>query len=98
MDWGRKQFADSNVGKIQLVSFDQCNNTGTIDMKMGTSAFQEKSSFKVLGLTFSSELDWGSYNIFINKTASKKLKPFYEVISLKVTLYLYISTIQPCMK
>ena len=34
--------------------FDQSNNTGAIDMKMDGSIFEEKSSFKMLGLTFSS--------------------------------------------
>ena len=34
---------------------------------------QEKSSFKMLGLTFSSKLDWGSYIISIAKTAFKKI-------------------------
>ena len=33
----------------------------------------EKSSFKMLGLTFSSRLDWDSYIISIAKTASKKI-------------------------
>ena len=37
--------------------FDWSNNTGTIDMKMDESALEEKSSFKMLGLTFSSKLD-----------------------------------------
>ena len=32
----------------------------------------KKSSFKMLGLTFSSKLDWGSYMISVAKTASKK--------------------------
>ena len=40
--------------------FDWCNNTGSIDMKMDGSLFEEKSSFKKLELTFSSQLDWGS--------------------------------------
>ena len=34
---------------------------------------EEKSSFRMLGLTFSSKLDWGSYIISIAKTASKKI-------------------------
>ena len=34
--------------------------TGVIDVKMDGSVFEEKSSFKVLGLTFSSKLDFGS--------------------------------------
>ena len=35
--------------------------------------FEEKSSFKMLGLTFSSRLDWGSYIISIVKSAFKKI-------------------------
>ena len=55
--WGRKWLVDFNAGKTQLVSFDWSNDTGTIDMKMDGSVFEEKSSFKMLGLTFSSKLD-----------------------------------------
>ena len=57
MDWGRKSLVDFNAGKTQLVLFDRSNNTGTIDVKMDGSALEEKSSLKMLGLTFSSKLD-----------------------------------------
>ena len=40
---------------------------------MDWSVLEEKSSFKMLGLTFSSKLDWGSYIISIAKTASIKV-------------------------
>ena len=40
--------------------FDWSNNIGTIDVKMDGSVLEIKSSFKMLGLTFSSKLDWGS--------------------------------------
>ena len=73
MDWGKKWLIDFNAGKTQLVSFGRSNNTGAIDAKMDGSVLEEKSSFKVLGLTFSSKLDWGSYIISIAKTASKKI-------------------------
>ena len=33
----------------------------------------------MLGLTFSSKLDWDSYIVFITKTASKKVDSFYKV-------------------
>ena len=56
-----------------LVSFDQPNNNGSIDVKMDGSILEEKSSFEMLELTFSSKLDWGSYIISIAKTASKKI-------------------------
>ena len=41
-------------------------------MKMNGSVLEEKSFLKMLGLTFSSKLDWISY-ISIAKTASKKI-------------------------
>ena len=38
-----------NAGKTQQVSFNWCNNTGTIDMKMdGSVRLEGKSSFKTL--------------------------------------------------
>ena len=42
-------------------------------MKIDESVLEEKSYFKMLGLTFSSKLDWGSYIISFAKTASKKI-------------------------
>ena len=44
--------------KPELVSFDRSNDTGAIDAKMDGSVLEEKSSFKMLRLTFSSKLDW----------------------------------------
>ena len=49
---------------------------------MHGSVLEEKLSFKMLGLTFFSKLDWGSYIISIAKTASKNNWSFtslYEV-------------------
>ena len=65
VDWARKCLADFYAGKTQLVSFDQSNNTGAIDVKMYGSVLEEKLSFKSLGLTFSSKLDWGTCIISI---------------------------------
>ena len=41
---------------------------------MNESILEEKLSFKMLRLTFPAKLDWGSYIIFIAKTASKKIE------------------------
>ena len=101
MNWGRKWLADFNAGKTQLVSFDGSNNTVAIDAKLDGSVLEEKSSFKMLGLTFSSKLDLGCYIIFIAKTASKKtiaLISSMKFLSPEVALYLYKSTICPCME
>ena len=56
VEWGRKWLLDLNAGKTQVVSLDQSNNTGAIDVKMDGSDLEEKSSFKMLWLTFSSKL------------------------------------------
>ena len=64
VDWGKKWLVDFNAEKTQLVSFDRSNNNGSIAVKMGGSILEEKSSFKMLGLTFSSKLDWGSYYLY----------------------------------
>ena len=84
----------SMLGK--LVSFDQSSNTGSIDVKMEGSVLEEKSSFKMLGLTFSSKLDWGSYIISIAKTASKKIGALIcsmKFLSPEVALYFFEATL-----
>ena len=65
-----------------------------IDVKMDGSVFEEKSSFKMLGLTFSSKLDWGSYIISIAKTVSKKIGALIhsmKFLSPEVVLYLFFN-------
>ena len=92
VDWGKKWLVDFNAGKTQLVSFDWSNNNGSIDVKIDGSVLEEKSSFKMLGLTFSSKLDWGSYIISIAKTTSKKIGALIcsmKFLSAEVALYLY---------
>ena len=70
-------------------------------MKMDRSALEEKSSFEMLGLTYCSKLDWGSYIISLAKTASKKIGALIhsmKFLSPEVALYFYKSTLCPCMK
>ena len=101
VNWGKKRLVDFNAGKTQLVSFDRSKNTGAIDVKMDGSVLEEKTSFKMLELTFSSKLDWDSYIVSIAKTASKKIGALIrsmKFLSPEVALYLYKSTIRPCME
>ena len=57
MDLGGKWLLDFNAGKAQLVSFDRSNKNSSTDVKKDGSVLEEKSSFKMLGMTFSSKLD-----------------------------------------
>ena len=88
--WGRKWLVDFNAGKNQLVLFDRSNKTGAIDVKMNGSVLGEKPSCKVLGLTFSSNLDWGFLIISIAKTASKKIGTLIHSIKFLSPRLLYI--------
>ena len=67
---------------------------------MNGSVFEEKLSFKILGVTFSSKLDWETYIIDIAKTASNEIGAFsmnFNKVSFsEVAVYLYKSTIHPC--
>ena len=56
---------------------------------MNRSVFEEKSSFKVMGLTFSSKLDWEKIGALIHSM---------KFLSADVALYLYKSTIWSSMK
>ena len=68
---------------------------------MDESVLEEKSSFKRLGLTFFSKLDWCSYIVSIAKTVSKKIGALIgsmKFFSPEFALYLCKSTIRPCME
>ena len=93
MEWGKKWLVDFNTGKTQLVLFNRSNNNGSINVKMDGSVLEEKSFFKMLGLTFS--------HISIAKTASKKIRVLIHsmnFLSPEIALYLHKSTIRPCME
>ena len=73
----------------------------TRDVKMDRSVLEKKSSFKLLGLSFPSKLDWGSYIISIAETVIKKIVALIrsmKFLSPEVALYLYKSTLHHCME
>ena len=68
---------------------------------MDGSVLEEKPSFKMLGLTFSSKLDWCSYIISVAKTVSKKIGALIhsmKFLSPEVALCLYQPTKRPCIE
>ena len=68
---------------------------------MDGSVFEEKSSLKMLGVTFSSKLDWGTYIISIAQTASKKIGALIhsmKFLSPEVALYLFFLIGIPSMQ
>ena len=80
--------------------FDWSNNNGPIDVKINRAVLEKKPSFKMLGLTFSSKLNWDFYIISIAEIASRKIEALIhsmKFFSPEVSLYLYISAICPSM-
>ena len=68
---------------------------------MNGSVLEKKLSLKMLGLTFFSKLDWGSYIISIAKTASRKIWALIrsmKFLSPEAALFLYKSTLCLCME
>ena len=55
--WGKKWLIDFNAREAQLISSHWSNNSGVIDVKVDGFALEEKSSFKILELSFYSKLD-----------------------------------------
>ena len=81
LDWGRKWLVGFNEGKSQLVSFDQSNNTGAIDVKMDGFVLEEKSSFKIPRLSFSCRLDWALILSLLLKLPARKMAYFGRCLS-----------------
>ena len=86
VDSGRKWLVDFSTGKTELISFDWSNNTGTIDVKMGGSLLVEKWYIKMLGLSFSSKLDWVFTLSLLLKLPPRKLEPWFVQLGYSVSL------------
>ena len=74
------------------------NNAGSINVKMYRSVLEEKVSFRILGFTFSSKLNWGSYIISVAQTTSKRIGTLIRsmnFLSPKLTPHLCKSTVHP---
>ena len=80
--------------KERLISFDRSVNCGGIDIRMGDKMLEEESSFRMLGLSITSKLDWSTYISLIAKTASKMISALFRVnenFSLPKWFYIFIN-------
>ena len=91
--------ATTRVGSLTSI-FNQSNNSGATEVRMNGLVLEEKSSCEMLGLYFSSKLEWDFYIVSIAKTASKKIGSLIRSVKFLFPVfdfYLYKSTIQSCM-
>ena len=100
VDSGRKW----NAGKTQLVSFESLITLVLLMLKWDEIALKEKakSSFEMLWLTSSPKLGWGSHIIYLwlkllPRNFEALIRPM-KFLSPEVALYIYKSTIQPCIR
>ena len=63
IDWGRKWLVDFIARKTQLISIYKSSKSGTVDVKMDGYVLEDKSSFKMLRLSFCFKLNWGPQNV-----------------------------------
>ena len=93
--------AGSDLLILMMEKLNWSNDSSATDPKMDGSVLEEKSSSRMLGLSSSSKLDWGSYILSISKTASKRigtLNACIKFLSPRGMIYLYRPTIRPCME
>ena len=90
-----------NATKLKLLSFNRHRNPPLVPVEMNRIELPEETSFPWLGLTFTRSMDWKLYIQSIAKAASRKVGSLYRAqhfLTPESILYLYKSTIQPCME
>ena len=100
--WGRKLLGTFSVWKLELFHSD---NSGAIVVKMNGFVLNEESSFKKLGFSISSNVDWALCIVTITKTACTKMWVLIRFVFCSaefwfgtVALYLFRYTTQFCME
>ena len=68
-------------------------------MGMDETVLEERLSFRMLGLSFYSKLDWGSYTVSVAKAASKGIGTFIRSVRFlsPAGVILYVCVTQLCV-
>ena len=101
VEWGNKWLVSFNATKTKLLSFNRHRDPLSVSVKMSGTELPEETSFRLLGLTFRQSMDWKPYIQSIAKAASRKVGSLYRAqrfLTPESILYLYKSTIRPCME
>ena len=90
-----------NATKTKLLSFNRHRDPPLVPVEMNSIELPEEIIFLLLGLTFARCMDWKPYIQSIVKAVSRKVDSLYWVqlfLTPESILYLYKSTIWPCME
>ena len=101
MEWGDRWLVAFNATKTKLLSFNRHRDPLLVPVEMNGIELPEETSFHLLGLTFTRPMDWKPYLQSIANVASRKVGSLYRAhrfLTPESILYLYKSTIRPCME
>ena len=101
VEWGNRWLVSFNATKTKLLSFHRHRDPSLVPVEMNGIALPEKTSFRLLGITFTPSMDWKPYIQSIAKAASRRVGSLYRAqrfLTPETILHLYKSTIRPCME
>ena len=101
VEWGNRWLVSFNAAKTKLLSINCFRDPFLPSVMMNGKELPENDQFRLLGLTISKDLNWNHYIKSIAMSASKKVGSLYRAknfLSQKSLLYLYKSSIRPCIE
>ena len=101
MEWGNRWIVTFNATKTKLLSFNRHRDPLLVHVEMNGMELPEETSFCLFGLTFTRSMNWKPYIQSIAKAGSRKVGSLYRAqhfLTSESILYLYKSTIWPCME
>lgn len=101
VEWGEKWMVTFNSTKTKLLSVNHAKNPFLPSISMNGTDLEESDCFRLLGITFSRDFSWRPYIEAIAKSASMKVGSLLRArnyLTPESILYLYKSTIRPCIE
>ena len=100
VEWGDRWLVTFNATKTKLLSFNRHRDPHSVPVEMNGIELPEETNFRLLGLTFTRSMDWKPYMQSIAAFKESGLPYIGRSVSLILgsILYLYKSTIRPCME
>ena len=101
VEWGEKWLVTFNATKTKLLSFNRRRCYDPCSISMNGKQLEESDSLRLLGITFTPKLDWKSYVQSIAKQASQRVGSLFRsqrYLTKDALLYLYKTSIRPCME
>ena len=100
-EWGDRWLVSFNASKTKLLSINKFRDPILPPIAMNGHEVPESSNVRLLGLSLTNNFSWNGYIESIAKLTAMKVGSLYRVrnfLSPASILYIYKSTIRPCME